>query len=661
MFFEPVTIVQMNSSGRSLLQSLQDITTPVPDHIVREAIQNSTDAVKCGVEKVIVDFSLGSFKSKDLSVHLDSIQDKLDEYYSDEEYNYLCIRDYNTSGLGGKIDRSSEIGSEDSFTKLVYVVGFNQQQQGAGGSWGLGKTVYYRVGNGIVFYYSRFKDENNQYQERLAACLIEDHEKTQALSKGKSICGVAWWGAQGDNGLSVPITNPDEISNILRIFNIEQYKGTETGTAVIIPYVIPGTLCPTNAEAQECWWCHDLMEYLKISVQKWYAPRILNKSFSRPYLEPHFNGIPFQDDEMMPFFRTIRELYQEANDAKEDDEQSILKSSDITKQTISTRNTFENGGSAGCFAVAKIRGDQLQMTPPDNNPSPYALIRNSYKADEEEKHQIVVYTRGPGMILEYPKADDHSWTCPDAISCECDEYIVGVFSANTSQIMKEGKKNFGDYLRNLELANHSSWPQVPVVKNIQTTVKRFLKDLFQKKDVEDRHDAPQELRNFLADKLLPMSSFGEEPSHKRSKTPPSTGTKAGTSFTVSEPELSESGSDVILTFKFKIASKESLETIYLAIATGNNKLNNSSWKEKTGLEFPLIPIAAELKNCSCAKEKILKKDPRFPQITTDGEECSIVIKTDFSESKWQAEGSIQMKSSDAKIGVVFDLKGGKKK
>ena len=87
MFFEPVTIVQMNSSGRSLLQSLQDITTPVPDLIVREAIQNSTDAVKCGVEKVIVDFSLGSFKSKDLSVHLDSIQDKLDEYYSDEEYN----------------------------------------------------------------------------------------------------------------------------------------------------------------------------------------------------------------------------------------------------------------------------------------------------------------------------------------------------------------------------------------------------------------------------------------------------------------------------------------------------------------------------------------------------------------------------------------------
>ena len=64
MFFEPIKTVQMNSSGRSLLQSLQDITTPVLDLIVREAIQNSTDAVKCGVEKVIVDFSLGNFKSK---------------------------------------------------------------------------------------------------------------------------------------------------------------------------------------------------------------------------------------------------------------------------------------------------------------------------------------------------------------------------------------------------------------------------------------------------------------------------------------------------------------------------------------------------------------------------------------------------------------------
>ena len=103
------------------------------------------------------------------------------------------------------------------------------------------------------------------------------------------------------------------------------------------------------------------------------------------------------------------------------------------------------------------------------------------------------------------------------------------------------------------------------------------------------------------------------------------------------------------------------ENIYLAIATGSSKLNKLSWQEKTGLEFPLIPIVAELKNCSCAKERILKKDSRFPQIHIDDEECSIIINADFHENKWLAEGCIQMKSSDAKVGVVFDLKGGKRK
>ena len=178
MYFEPVEKLQMNQPGKSLLKSIQDNQTPLADLLVRESIQNSTDAAKDGVDKVIVDFSAGKFDAQSFSSHLDGIKEKLCEYYPESSYDFLCIRDWNTRGLGGRIIRTtaSEIKNDDSFTKLVYGVGYSQEQSGAGGSWGLGKTVYYSVGNGIVLYYSWFK-ENDWFAEGLAVCLIEDHEK----------------------------------------------------------------------------------------------------------------------------------------------------------------------------------------------------------------------------------------------------------------------------------------------------------------------------------------------------------------------------------------------------------------------------------------------------------------------------------------------------
>ena len=53
-------------------------------------------------------------------------------------------------------------------------------------------------------------------------------------------------------------------------------------------------------------------------------------------------------------------------------------------------------------------------------------------------------------------------------------------------------------------------------------------------------------------------------------------------------------------------SQEKREILGMLKATGVALLSiaNDAVKEKTGLDFPLIPIAAELKNCSYAKEKI---------------------------------------------------------
>ena len=93
---------------------------------------------------------------------------------------FLEIRDLKTSGLTGCI-RKADIKKEDhgNFFKLIYDTGKRQTQAGAGGNWGFGKSVYYRVGIGIVIFYSRIKNETG-YESRLIVTLVEDESKKKS-------------------------------------------------------------------------------------------------------------------------------------------------------------------------------------------------------------------------------------------------------------------------------------------------------------------------------------------------------------------------------------------------------------------------------------------------------------------------------------------------
>lgn len=82
-----------------------------------------------------------------------------------------------------------------NFFKLIFDTGKKQTQVGAGGNWGFGKSVYYRVGMGIVVFYSRIKIEGS-YESRLIITLVENEENPDAvLAKiNPRSAGKAWWG-----------------------------------------------------------------------------------------------------------------------------------------------------------------------------------------------------------------------------------------------------------------------------------------------------------------------------------------------------------------------------------------------------------------------------------------------------------------------------------
>ena len=172
----------MSYSGSNVLQSIMDISTPGVDLLVRESIQNSTDAILNYNNSIQgkIDFSITSFNA---DLFLDLIEDDISTSYFQNVYsgkwcNCLIISDSNTTGLyGSNIYNPS---GNNNFYNLVYDVGNGKSSTDSGGSWGYGKSVYYRFGEGIVFYYTK-TNECVVPNEKLAGVLIVDEKEDNCV------------------------------------------------------------------------------------------------------------------------------------------------------------------------------------------------------------------------------------------------------------------------------------------------------------------------------------------------------------------------------------------------------------------------------------------------------------------------------------------------
>lgn len=265
---DPQSMVQ---DGDSILKSLQNNSFPTVDLVIRESLQNSLDAQIPGSSDTEVEINVGTFDSEKFAVNFEEIDETLIKKYPGQQM-VLSISDKNTKGLTGDFrDNSQESLATSNFQKLIFSLGKNQTAEGAGGSWGLGKTSYSLIGAGVVLYYTRVSVPGNQYEERLIGALIENpkDETKRLLSKNER--GIAWWGEYANDGETIyPITNPDEIDRILNVLGIERYDDT-TGTTVIIPY-----LQNEGSKTKEI-----LVDELKMAVQRWYGPRLMNDNYTK--------------------------------------------------------------------------------------------------------------------------------------------------------------------------------------------------------------------------------------------------------------------------------------------------------------------------------------------------------------------------------------------
>ena len=520
---------RMGENGRSLLRLLQNESIPLIDLFVREAFQNSLDATLKNVRETKIDVGAVDFDVNSIAHHFEGIGETLIERYRNENPKAIYVSDKNTSGLTGAVRDNENSKLEDSkIYKLIYGISMNQDKSGAGGSWGLGKTSFFRIGNGIVIYYTRVLKENGKYEERLAASLIEDASKPDALLTENSR-GIAWWGARADEdgnddySDTFPITDTFEIENILKVFGIDRYKESETGTTVIIPFVNEKKLFAhdslnneeDSAISTKNWWEKDIRSRLEIAVQKWYGPRILNVEYQKlygSYLFPEINGELLSPDKFQPFFKKVRELYIQALKGEADDDISV-EPIQLERMALSK----ESDKIVGYFAFARLTEKDLEMTAPDNNPHPLSYLGYTEAEDLMKTNtKIIAYARKPGMIIDY----DVNGIWSQNVSNLENEFILGFFVPRSKAKLHEDFQNelliLDDYLRKTENADHATWEDVlvndkkiTIVRRIRNKVIEKLKNEYEEGIEEKRNSKASLLGRKLGNQLLPPTNFGK--------------------------------------------------------------------------------------------------------------------------------------------------------
>ena len=509
----------MSMSGSSVLSSIQNNSMSTIDLMIRESLQNSLDAGidNIGIYRSVdVNYTIGKFTKTNLTNELEGISVDLKNKIKETECSFISIEDKNTVGLNGKIKYSDAKEKYGNFRKLVYEIAKPQTKEDAGGSWGYGKTVYFRVGIGLVVFYTRFK-ENGEYVERLACTCIEDETKYNSLLHNikRNNRGIAWFGDE-QNGSPYPIENHDYISNFLKIFDLKCYAGRETGTKIIIPFINKKELLNDINYKKEywnnnCFWKDNFEETLENAILQWYAPRINNKNykevFDKPFLKVYINNqkIKFNDDENY-FFKVISELYNLAllnnyNISYNPDINHIL---DYDVKTV--KYSKLKGQNSGSIAFCKIPIKSFEL-------SPYTYIGIENNTSNGNR-PIIGFCRKPGMIVDYQISNKWADKIPNTPE---DEILIGIFVLNSNAIFKDCFK-LELYIRKSEMADHNAWDDVYIEEKnygkVVATICKNTKKIIQDSLKENELNKPRRIIGIsqkLGKLFLPTTGYGSTP------------------------------------------------------------------------------------------------------------------------------------------------------
>ncbi len=235
-----------------LTQGINELSEP--ELLVRETAQNSWDARKQSSRRS----TPMSFRVSDLAVASD-VRDELKAFFGEaaefgpggrrpdaptvlrELWKRLCndncsvlyVRDEGTEGLEGPTNARDAVpdGVGDRYVRFLLNIGQANTDESAGGSYGLGRSVFWRMSTcQTVVVYTRYVD-GGAYRSRLIGSSIGG----SFVRAGVNYTGRHWW-SDGENGR--PFEGP-KAEEWARRLGFEPYEGDTTGTTVMV--VAPST------------------------------------------------------------------------------------------------------------------------------------------------------------------------------------------------------------------------------------------------------------------------------------------------------------------------------------------------------------------------------------------------------------------------------------
>ncbi len=556
-----------NNTSEGIVNAQEDKSTPKLEALVRESLQNSLDATN-GFEEVCVEFD---FKEYDV-IGLNNIFPELSSVLGPQPNNFLSIRDSGTVGLTGDVDDK-----KSNYCGLVKKIGQTGKDAGTmGGSWGKGKSVFYRQGIGFVIFYSRIRN-NDSYESRMNAVFA--NWKNLDFVPIKNWSGISIWGGDELNENDVtPITDDDEIDKVLSCFGIRSYKGEETGTLVIIPSVSKSELLNDVEDGTEHdsdkSWLTTVERCLDFYIQKWFSPRLNNRVEGKPVLRCSVNSE--QVFLKYRFFTVLQKLYNDTFD-------SSLKN--VINLPLKNQNKSYGNLAWGIFSSESLK-DVVDH-------DPYKLC-DMHEVSEKGNRPIVTYVRSPGMFLTFEEP-----ALSNLPETESGSYLVAVFRLNpdtgtTVKLKSNEELTLEQYVRSTEKSNHRGWKDISsssdrFVSNIMSQITKKLSDQMRSGESTKVSGRRSTDGRFVADRLFPEGGSYIQALRSKGTTTPSKGKQSKRSspdlrFTpLSEAQTPEG---VLKTGLLQFSNATSA-LVRLGAFAESTTYFKESWDKDIGTPFPL--------------------------------------------------------------------------
>lgn len=661
---------RMASSGSALLRSLQNDTLPITDLVVRESFQNSLDAALSDKDFVKIEVDIHPMSTSKAAPYFEGIEDNLKNRLP-EQTTSISLKDTNTTGLTGEV-KTSDLDklNKSNIYKLIYGINMNQDRGDAGGSWGLGKTSFFRIGLGIVIYYTRISLGDGRYEERLAACLIEDEKSKDAIMP-ENKRGIAWWGDKPQNAdpyeKSYPITDQTKIHELINLVGATPFTEDETGTAIIIPFVKEENIVlhkdDGDSDMKVYPWQTDLSESFRMAVKRWYTPRIMNKKYleylNQPFLMPIMNGELVTITETDITFNTILRLYNAALTGKTQDK--MIKTEPVYLKQMGMVDTKE---PVGHISYTKLTAEELGLIN-GSNVSPLVYL-GDYLNSEKKSAGILAYSRKPGMVIEY-SIDDPEWM--KGVITEEDNFVLSFFVPNSDGNLhpryQDHYETLENYLRDTETADHSTWEdkyvgkkKITIIKRTKAEVSKILATDFGESLDTLSSRRTSTLSRQIGQQFLPKVNFGKTGS--RTGTASSSDRRGGgrTSASLDVANIDRAGpNSVILSTNISLPKKSEYK-IGIEVSTTDRKLNKKKWDDifKNTLNFPFIINEVSILSYNSSIEFLDAEKPYtdtdicLVNLSSEDDEVQIDIELLVNDETMQPQIKLQRIKKDAKEG-----------